>query len=171
MAISEPPARESARLSLPARHLTWLKRQPMAIFTLLLAIYSMVARIAPALILVLYESTGRSLPATDWEPSLFAALVWAPLAETFIGQWLPLYVVARLKGSVRAQLIAATVVFSLLHLPDVRVAIFAVPPAFALAYAYVIWCDRGRHRGYWAAALTHFWVNGLATLIGVLLNH
>lgn len=163
-----------ARQGRLARHLAWLDRQPLVIFTLLMTVYSMLARIVPALLLVIVERAGLTLPEVSSRLSpaelAFGALIWAPLFETFLGQWLPIYIALRLKAGIPAQLAVSVVIFTLSHLPDALAAVMAIPPGIALAYTYIRWRDRGKHLGYWATALTHFWFNAIATALGLVLR-
>lgn len=159
----------------------WLERQPMWLFTLIMAVLGLVSRYALVPVVhFLHTAGGLSLATLEGPPIftasdsaahvLFMVLAVAPLLESALNQSLVIGLLALLTNRTWVQITVSTLIFALMHWPKPAQMIMAITPGLALGYVYVFWRGRGKHSSYWAAVLTHFWTNGIATLMGVALG-
>ena len=93
------------------------------------------------------------------------AVVFAPITETVIGQFLPIVVLSKLTTNSRLLIILSAGIFALLHLPVV----WFLPSAFAigviLSWAYLVQKKLGHVYAFIVVAIIHALHNGLAFLI------
>lgn len=155
---------------LVVRHLKWLDKQHFALSSLLLAMYSMLGRTVlvlisfPALMLM----SPDQLVATDYEVPWYFPLMVAPVLETFLFQWAPISLAARLKQSLPVQMAVSTALFSLMHISSGLLAVLsAIPSGLVFAYAWIQWRKRGFPWAVAVTALTHFWVNSFVYVVRV----
>jgi membrane protease YdiL (CAAX protease family) len=151
------------------RVMAWLDHQPMVIYSLVMALGGLVLRIP-----IIAVAVALGIPDTPVDkyigeyPVLFLVYIaiLVPLIETLLFQWLPIGLMARfVTKKVWPQVVVSTVAFSLWHLPNITQALGAIVGGLILAWTYVIWFGRGRHKGYWAACLIHAWNNLIAGLL------
>ena len=90
-------------------------------------------------------------------------LVFAPLVETLIFQAFPIFIVRVLKGSIRAQILISTLLFSAVHFPQgIASGVAAgVICGLYLAFAYAHWRTRSRWQSFWITAVCHAIHNGI----------
>jgi hypothetical protein len=173
--MPEPTTPGARRLR---RVMAWLDRQPMIIYSLVMAATGVVCRLPVAIVVALLkipQTQAELQPIIGADESFAYAmlllLVLAPLLETLLGQSLVIGLMSRwVTKKVWPQIVVSATIFALCHLPRLHQAIAAFVPGLVLGYVYLAWFRRGRHRGYWATVLTHSWLNLIATGIGMALG-
>lgn len=148
-----------------SRHFQWLEEQNVLIYTIIMAVYSLLGRIvlllilSPALFLFPRETLVTQQPDVPWE----IALLLAPVLETIIFQWAPIWLTERLHQKAPIQIGVSTALFSLMHYSSGILGILAAASS-GLVFAYIF--VRRKKKSTWQAmatvALTHFWVNCFA---------
>ncbi len=147
------------------RHLQWLEEQHIVVYTVIMAAYSLLGRIVLALILspalCLLPKEQLITPVLDipWQIPLLVA----PIVETLMFQWVPIWLAESLRQTVPIQIAVSTALFSLMHYSSGILGVLAaVASGLAFAYAWVQWRKKGLWWAIAATALTHFWVNAAA---------
>lgn len=151
------------------RHLDWLRSLPILPFSLMLAMWAYVLRIVPAIIVAIVAvATEVDVPVVDapW----YLAIIVAPVIETLIGQWLPIALTSRFTKKTPLIIAVSTILFAAGHYDGgLLPVVIALPGALVLAWAFVVWRNRGIWPALTATALTHMWMNlvsfGLKTLL------
>lgn len=164
--VSEPTTSGPRRSS---RALAWLDRQPMVVYTLVMALAGIILKIPVIAAAAVLRIPDTPVNLYSGEPPVLFLVIIAvlvPLVETYLTQSLPIGLMARfVTKKVWPQIVVSTVIFSLCHLPHVHQALSAAVAGAILAWSYVKWFGRGRHKGYWTAFLIHAWNNLIAGLI------
>jgi membrane protease YdiL (CAAX protease family) len=110
------------------------------------------------------DSAAESLKGAGTATIFWMAVVWAPLFETLIGQWLPLEVLRRYKVRASYSLLASAILFSLLHVMGGSGILHASMTLIAggiFAASYLAARSLGLALAYVAAATAHACSNGL----------
>lgn len=173
--VSEPTTTGQRRSS---RALAWLDRQPMVVYTLVMALVGIVGRIPVAIIagLLRIPQTEADLQPIYGADSTFVGamvgvLVVAPLLETLLCQSLLIGLMSRwVTKKDWPRIVIPAVIFALLHLPRLHQAVAALTPGLVFGYVYLTWFRRGLRQGYWATVLAHAWTNLIATGIAMALG-
>jgi len=151
------------------RHLDWLRSLPILPFSLMLALWAYVLRIVPAIIVAIVAvATEVDVPVVDapW----YLAIIVPPVIETLIGQWLPIALTSRFTKKTSLMIAASTILFSAGHYDAGLLSmIIAAPPGLVLAWAFVVWRDKGIWPALSATALVHMWINLAASGLRALL--
>ncbi len=103
-----------------------------------------------------------------WGPAVLlgTAIIVAPLLETLIGQWLPIWVASRFTNSTVWIIAAATFVFSIQHVHVGVVGLLtALPPGIFLAWSFLLMRRHSRWRAYWVTSVVHSLHNAVALIV------
>lgn len=134
------------------------------------AINSLIAMLLLLIALALFSpqqlggSASSSLEGAGTARIFWTVVVWAPLFETVIGQWLPLEVLRRYKVRASYSLLASAILFSLLHVMGGSGILHASMTLIAggiFAASYLTARSMGLAPAYVAAATAHACSNGL----------
>ena len=116
-------------------------------------------------------TAAASLKDASTATILWIAVVWAPLFETLIGQWLPLEILRRYKVRTAVSLLASAVLFSLLHVVNgagILHAAITFIGGCTFAASYLTARSMGLAPAYVAAAAAHACSNGLLLCLSLL---
>ena len=116
-------------------------------------------------------SAAAALRGASTATVFFFVVVWAPLFETVIGQWLPLEVLRRYKVRASYSLLASAILFSLLHVMGGSGILHASMTLIAggiFAASYLAARSLGLAPAYVAAATAHACSNGLLLCLSLL---
>lgn len=109
-------------------------------------------------------SASSSLEGAGTARIFWTAVVWAPLFETLVGQWLPLEVLRRYKVHAGYSLLVSAILFSFLHVVGGSGILHASMTFMAgtiFAASYLAVRSLGLAPAYVAAATAHACSNGL----------
>ena len=109
-------------------------------------------------------AASSSLEGAGTARIFWAAVIWAPLFETIIGQWLPLEVLRRYKVRAGYSLLVGAMLFSFLHVMSGSGILHASMTLIAggiFAASYLAARSQGLAPAYVAAATAHACSNGL----------
>ena len=116
-------------------------------------------------------SAAAALRGASTATVFFFVVVWAPLFETLIGQWLPLEILRRYKVRAAVSLLASAALFSLLHVVNgagILHAIITFIGGCTFAASYLTARSMGLAPAYVAAATAHACSNGLLLCLSLL---
>lgn len=122
----------------------------------------------------LYGALGGEMIETNTEimaesgilAVIFGALLVAPLIETLIGQWLPIWFLSFFTSNALRLVLFSALVFSLLHLGFGILAVLAtLPVGIFLSWCFLVGRQRSRWRAYWTTEAAHAIHNAIAFLI------
>ena len=151
--MAKRPMRGAMRLGLCAGAINFLIFVPLAL--------AAVALFTPQ---QLGGSAAAALRGASTATVFCFVVVWAPLFETVIGQWLPLEVLRRYKVRASYSLLASAILFSLLHVMGGSGILHASMTLIAggiFAASYLAARSLGLAPAYVAAATAHACSNGL----------
>ncbi len=110
-------------------------------------------------------STTEAIDTHGPEILVLNACVLAPLLETLIGQWLPLWIASLFTRKTAWRVGFSTAVFSAMHLHvGVTGILTALPPGIFLAWSFALKRERSRWEAYWVTTLIHA-VHNAVTLV------
>ena len=116
-------------------------------------------------------TAASSLKGAGMATIFWMVVVWAPLFETIIGQWLPLEVLRRYRVRAGYSLLASAALFSLLHVMGGSGILHASMTFIAggfFAASYLTARSMGVAPAYVAAATAHACSNGLLLCLSLL---
>jgi hypothetical protein len=94
-----------------------------------------------------------------------------PMVETFVGQWLPLRVLARRTRDKCLLLIGSALWFAALHLAAGWSGfVYIFPMAVLLSWSFMLYSQRSLWRAYWVTTAIHVLHNCLAISLYLLLK-
>lgn len=145
-------------------------------WSVLFGIGAFVASLPVGLILVLLfdepiqPGIEKLAAHSPWILALMA--LTAPFYETFVGQWLPVWLTGFLTKRDWIKIVVSSLFFAALHLMNsipnaIGIALVAGP---ILAFTYIYWRRESFWKAYWAATLTHFYYNLCGVLILVSMS-
>lgn len=125
----------------------------------------------------LIESFGITNPIFNsseqiGEPTLayfLMAILFAPIFETFLAQFLPLKIAGRFTRSDNTKIIISATVFSLMHLPVLGFLLGAFFVGLVFAWGYIIKSKEKTSHAFWLIAGSHALMNLIAFSILLLL--
>ena len=88
---------------------------------------------------------------------VFGGLLVAPLLETLIGQWFPIWLVSFFTKNAAKIVILSAIFFSLLHIPSIGIVgiLIALPPGIFLSWCFLVGRKKSRWRAYWTTTAVH----------------
>jgi hypothetical protein len=99
--------------------------------------------------------------AKGWIFTIIFITIFAA-AETFIGQWLIIYLTSKFTNNIYIKLFTSAIFFSLLHVdPILIVTIF--PVGIIFAWSFILYRRQSRWAGFWVTTLIHIIQNLIAT--------
>lgn len=97
---------------------------------------------------------------------LLAGLILAPLLETLIGQWIPIWFVSLFTKKAAAIVIVSALLFSLQHVHvGVPGFLTALPPGIFLSWCFLVKREQSRWGAYWMTAAVHCAHNACAIIL------
>lgn len=133
---------------------------------------TVVSLIAAVLLTLVMLGAGFDTPEREFldlpMPVVFVMLLMiAPPLETLVFQAFPIFVVRRLEGSIRSQILVSTVLFSAAHFPEgIATGVSAgIIGGLYFAFAYAHWRSRSRWQALWITTVCHAIHNGIAFLL------
>lgn len=117
-------------------------------------------------------AAGRILSSPNWFSIAFAALLWAPVFETIIGQLIPIELLRRFNASHAVILITCGVIFGAGHYVSNGLihGLRTVVSGVLLAELYCRYRKHSMGRSYLAVVLAHSFTN-LWVLVGMALGY
>ena len=101
--------------------------------------------------------------------SLFAGLVIAPLLETAVGQWLPIFITGLFTNRVLPLVTASAIIFSLMHISWGLGAFLAIfPVSVFFAWCFLVGREQSYWKAYWTTSLAHSIHNAVAMGLFIL---
>lgn len=134
---------------------------------------TLVSLAVSAALTLVFEDPARELLDLPFMVAFVAIMLVAPPLETLLLQALPIFVVRRLKGSFRTQVLVSTILFSAMHFPEGIVTGVAagVIGGLYFASAYAFWRTRSRWSAFWVTTVAHAVHNGIALALLVLFGN
>ncbi|MBS0218882.1 MAG: hypothetical protein JSR63_12000 [Proteobacteria bacterium] len=137
------------------RFASWIMRNTLLALFLAPCMFIMAALVAHLLGYSIGENPLLRIPRNR----LIILVLMAPFYETLILAAL-VWVIRKFRANDQITVLAATIIFGLLHTSGAPLRFFSGAAAFfVFSCAYVSWQKRSFSRGYWAAALPHFLFN------------
>ena len=102
--------------------------------------------------------------------TFIAAIFLAPLLETLMNQWFPIWLAMKVTHRPVVAVWFSTVLFGVFHLhAGVYGFVATIGAGFFLAVAFLHARQFGRKRAYWTTAAIHAGVNGIALTVALIL--
>ena len=117
------------------------------------------------------QSTTDAIAGNGILTLVIAAVIIAPLIETFVGQWLPIWIVSLFTKRVANIVVISAVIFALQHL-HVGFSGFltALPVAIFLSWCFVVGRSCSLWKSIWTTAAVHAVHNSCAVFLYCLIG-
>ena len=138
---------------------------PKLCFGFVFGIFALIFGIEPT------ESNSEQIISDDGIfLALFVGLLVVPFIETFIGQWLPIFITGKFTKRVVPLVTVSTVIFSLAHISwGLATFVSVIPTSIFLAWCFLIGQEESCWKAYWTTSVAHSIHNAVAMGIAILL--
>jgi hypothetical protein len=117
-----------------------------------------------------FESTTAVMAAQGDFILVFSAVILAPIVETLVGQWLPIWLISLATRSTLLKILGSAVIFTSMHLQVGLAGVLPIlPVGIILSWSFLIQCRHSRTRAYWITTLIHATHNALSLIVFFLM--